>query len=233
MSEQKNMIPVEIPENVYDDVAAILRSQFGITLPDLELRGQTAIVFGLHRRLECEDETYSDSIAIIVPKETAENNYYLDVEELLRKKAQAFLVTKVGWKCNVSSNLDYNWGDLVEDIYAGNLTGLGVYMAADARKKGVTVIGVPSVNVNQDDHIAPYSVPAEIILRDEEGNDILPHIKATIDFTSGETDMDDEPEDVVGDTSIASAVAVLDDNGEVFKLNVDDFYSVKEDQENE
>ena len=76
----------------------------------------------LVRRRDREGSVWSDTLFLIINADKfneKEPHYWEDannVETELRQLARSWLTTKEGWRANVRSSMDFNWGDLVAGL---------------------------------------------------------------------------------------------------------------------
>ena len=136
----------------------------------------------LVRRRDCEGSVWVDELYLIINADKfneKEPHYWEDannIETEVRQLVQSWLTTEKGWRANVRTSLDFNWGDLV--------AGLPVDMNGVALKENsiadMAINASVDICVNQDEHLAPW-VEAEV--RKADGTEVG---TATVDFSTGD-----------------------------------------------
>lgn len=147
-----------------------------------EPKGIRQVKICLARRRESEDSTWVDDLYLVMDEarfNAGGKSHWEDpaaAKDELLKIAHSWLQTKQGWKANATTRLDFNWGDLVNElpIKAQGVTLTGITNAQLAINAETTV------GVDQDELLAPSSVPATLTWEDgSQATDCF------VDFRSG------------------------------------------------
>lgn len=124
------------------------------------------IAYDIIRRRDCEHEIWNNTIYLAISR--SEFNDIPDgawtddgfVKKLLLEKAARYLTTSEGWASICNASRDYNWGDLMMDL---PLPEFGFYYDKNDVAQ-YPVKAVCSLQVNQDELIAPDNIPARWVL---------------------------------------------------------------------
>lgn len=84
------------------------------------------------------------------------------VEKELRQIAQAWLQTKAGWKANVLSSLDFNWGDFINEL---PISLPSIKLGFEPAER-MAINAAVSFAVDQDELLAPECVLVDLLRKD-------------------------------------------------------------------
>lgn len=101
-----------------------------------------------------------------------------DAKNLLIERVQSYLASSAGWKEICETSMDFNWGDLalLLPVHSVKLYGTP---PADA-----VCAGTFDLTVNQDELLAPASVPGELTLSKDAN--LLLKVKCEVDMRTGD-----------------------------------------------
>lgn len=204
---------IEVPDEKYDAAVDAVRKVLGYDVVTAETSDQKVFAFNLNRVRFSEDQTWSNMLYMIVPKDA--KSY--DVLEILKTRIKKWLKTKDGWHANVCSSFDFNWGDFIDSL---PLPECGVYLG-DTIFKGFEVVPCCDQSVDQDELLAHGVMDTgTATFRDSSGNAIL-SLHATIHFYEGHVYFDsDDTKTSLGKISTRVATAtVMTSAGVEFNLN--------------
>lgn len=85
-----------------------------------------------------------------------------NVEWVLRRIARAWLQTKAGWKANVLSSLEFNWGDFINELPI-SLSDITLRLEPAER---MAINAAVSFAVDQDELLAPECVLVDLLRKD-------------------------------------------------------------------
>lgn len=152
-------------------------------IPEIHDKRQVKIT--LVRQRPSENSTWVDDIFLVMDASlfNAKGNVYWDypdiVEKELRQFVQGWLQTKEGWKANNRASLDFNWGDLINELPIEMPRIKLTYESEDR----IPINAAASISVNQDELLAPDDVLVTLLRSDGSRFGT-----GTVDFQTGAID---------------------------------------------
>lgn len=127
--------------------------------------GDSYVMYNVMRVRSCENESWSNRIYLKVNADDEENwpQSLLDknwAKKLLVKRIQKRLASKIGWQSICCASMDYNWGDMVMELPFAEI---GVFEELDIQSPPKKLVGIVDLVVNQDELLAPDTVPGELV----------------------------------------------------------------------
>ena len=150
------------------------------------------ILFNIMRVRACENEHWFTQIYLGLSSDP-ENGGVLtadDATALLKEHIHAFLASRKGWEEICSASKDFNWGDLAMLLPVEN------HGLLETPPEGAVCSAIFDITVNQDELLAPDSVPATLTLENNDGAIIL-KTECNVDLQEGVILLNDDtwPED--------------------------------------
>lgn len=116
---------------------------------------RNTIAITLIRNRPSENEQWAETFGIkVTPIEETMNP-----EEVLRKKIQKIMASKIGWKLNCESFRDFNWGDFICNI--------GAFAPAGITEDTSNAIKHATIIVDTDEHLTTFESQGVLFLYDD------------------------------------------------------------------